>query len=543
MAKRAGSIINRIRSAWSILSGTSDYNAASVRRSGNRGRIGNMRGGTANEVLSSNLGALRLRCRQLDRNHPTARAFIDGKLALVVGTGIDVRPDTGDEGLDRALSDVIQKWAHSAGINGETFYDLQRFAYREEVVAGEGLGRFVFRDKFPRILPLESEWIEDVTTLAAVDPDGSMWVGGVHIDAMGNPTEYRLRNPETTAPGTIATLSAGVVLHNYNRKRAFQARGEPDLAPIIETLQQEEDLIYAELEAAKNTAGHSVFIESEYTGETAADEAGDPVEDIPVGSVVRGMPGEKATMLSHTRPSQQIAPFSQFLRHRMAAAGGVPVRMLDRDVSRANFSSMQADMIDTERILAPVRERFGHQYCGKVYQYMLPYWCMMIGAKAPESKRYRLIPDAVPYVNPRVDIEAAGAAITNNLSTLEREAGKRGEDWREIIKQKNIEAIEVAKGEVERLTEIQKAVNIANAVAPGLNLSWAKIATIQGATSAPGAYLEAADPPASPDEPAKEPPTTTDPDDAERSSRSKGSMRHAEMLDTIRAIQPPAPAS
>jgi hypothetical protein len=87
---------------------------------------------------------------------------------------------------------------------------------------------------------------------------------------------------------------------------------------------------------------------------------------------------------------------------------------------------------------------------------------------------------------------ASTAAIASGLSNKEAEISKRGGDWRQVQAQSSTEAIETARMEVARLVEIQKMVNAANAAAPGLNLNWAQVATLGGAASAPGAYLQAA---------------------------------------------------
>ncbi len=44
---------------------------------------------TANELLTASLPLLRAYCRQLERNHPVARGAIEGRIAEIVGTGID----------------------------------------------------------------------------------------------------------------------------------------------------------------------------------------------------------------------------------------------------------------------------------------------------------------------------------------------------------------------------------------------------------------------------------------------------------------------
>jgi hypothetical protein len=157
----------------------------------------------------------------------------------------------------------------------------------------------------------------------------------------------------------------------------------------------------------------------------------DPARSIAIGNVARMLPGEKVEAFSHTRPSQQIAPFRQMLRGDIAASLRIPQRYLDRDVSRANYSSMRADMLDTERLLKPIREMFGHQTAGRLYKAALPYIALRLGIAIPRSD-YRLIPDGQPYIDPIKDIGGAVAAIAAGLSTHEHEIGMRGGDYRTV---------------------------------------------------------------------------------------------------------------
>jgi hypothetical protein len=89
-------------------------------------------------------------------------------------------------------------------------------------------------------------------------------------------------------------------------------------------------------------------------------------------------------------------------------------------------------MLDNERLLAPVREWFGHQTVGKLYQAVLPYLAIKAGVEVPKRKAYRLVPDGQPYVDPLKDAQAAAMAISFGLSTYEQEIGKRGGDYRQV---------------------------------------------------------------------------------------------------------------
>lgn len=411
---------------------------------------------TANELAMASLNILRNHARHLERNNPTMRAAVDGLVALVVGSGIALEPDTGDEATDDRLRAVWQEYHQCVTVDGRDLYHLQDQGFREVVVAGELIWREVILPErvdagdIPlAILPLEGEWLDDVTAGSIVylpGPDGTVRVGSVTLDRYGRAIKYRIRNPEYNSLWPAEELPAAALIHVFERRRSIQARGEPWAAPIIERLQQDGDLVDTELQAAITASAIGIAITSEVhdpldTGDNndASEPAGyedDPAQSLRLGGVARLFPGEDIKAFSHDRPSQQIAPFRQGIRGDIAAALRCPQRFLDRDVSRANYSSMRADMLDTERILGPVREWYGHATAGRIYRDVLPYLCAKAGV--PFKKRYakyRLVPDGQAYVDPQKDVQAAIMAISAGLSTWEKEAGKRGDDAKKLREQ------------------------------------------------------------------------------------------------------------
>jgi lambda family phage portal protein len=445
---------------------------------------------TSNQLLNGSRAQLRDYCRELERNNPTARAGVEALTALLVGSGIALEPDTGDEALDQQISAEFTRWCESCGVNGESLWHLQGLGVREMVTAGEGLWRLVYDDAAEpgdiplRILPLDAEFLRD----DAAGTDSTLTtVAGLVVDNLGRPRLYLLANPESDKAEEV---KAEAVVHFFEKRRPVQHRGEPWFCPLIETLIQERDLVDAELYAAKQTAALGIAIESEFQPGLDTDEHGDssdPVQNLKIGSAVRMFPGEKVHAFSHTRPSQQIAPFRQMLRGDIAAALRIPQRFLDRDVSRANYSSMRADMIDSERLLGPVREWYGKQTIGAVYERVLPYLAARLGVNVPRAT-YRLLPDGQPYVDPQKDAQAAILAIEGKLTTFEAEIAKRGGDYRQVWAQSEREATERAAAEIAQIQAIQKLAEASGV--PGL--TWQHILTIKGAAVTPGAYLQAA---------------------------------------------------
>lgn len=430
-------------STWNSLgSMIGTYDATDPRNLAMRGTIARP---TSAADLVNTQPVLRNLCRNLERNNTTVRAATEALVANVVGSGIALEPDTGDEVVDAKIRVEWNDFIRDCGINGECLYELQSLGFREVVVAGESLVRVVIdearskRDRIPLcVLPLEPEWLGAIGNTVTGNNEG--FVGGIELDQYARPKTYHLTSPS----GQIEKVPAEKIIHCFERRRALQIRGEPWFAPILTTIHQEKDLITAELEAAKNTAGFAAAITSHGGAPLDLDEKGSNVRNIQLGSVLDLLPGEDVKMLSHTRPSQQIAPFRDMLRGDEAGALRIGKRWLNRDISDANYSSMRADMLDNDRLLGPVREWYGHQYVGKLYKIVLPYLAIRAGVPVPKRDTYRLVPDGQPYVDPLKDAQAAAYNIAFGLSTYEKEIGKRGGDFKQVWTQLAKE-VELAK--------------------------------------------------------------------------------------------------
>lgn len=406
-----------------------------------------LRSQSANELATMSLPQLRALCRKLERDNPTARATVEGLVAQVVGTGIALEPDHGDEAVNARLRVVWNDYLHACDISGRrSIYDLQSQAFREVVIAGEFLWRTpVFTDRAARglvpvvVLPLECEWLAlDPRMPVAPTDDALTTVAGIELDRWGQPLVYHLSNPEFGQVSQTERVQAREIIHDFERRRSLQARGEPWLAPVIERIWQEGDLVDAELRSAINCAAMAMVVTSTSHGALDTSENGDatdPAQDIAIGGVARLFPGEEIKAFSHNRPAQQIADFRRTLRGDIAAACRVDQRWLDKDYGRANYSSLRAAMLDSDRLLAPVREWFGRATIGALYERALPYLCVLAGVKLPKRIAYRLIPDGQPYVDPLKDAQAALLAIAGGLTTHEAAIGARGGDYRQVWQQ------------------------------------------------------------------------------------------------------------
>ncbi len=416
---------------------------------------------SANQSVSYNLSVLVNQCRHVARTTPLGRSVCEGFKADVVGTGISLLPRSGDEALDKILLKGFLEWAEHAGINGESLWELQWQAAGEYVEAGAVLWRILImkerlaEGKYPLvILPLDVEWLSEI----AVGPvaAGCTFVRGIEQDKYGRPQFYHIRNPEFGFGGISDFSSRGEripaseIIHSFERRRALQTHGEPLLAPAIERIYQDGELVTIELKAANNTAAMAVAITSDFHDD-AEDADGNPVTDIPLGATVRLHPGEKAEAIHMERPNQLIAPFRSTIRGDVAASCRVSQYWLDRDSSRANYSSARMDQLLSKRLLNPLKQIAGTALAGRPYEMLIEWIMLRAGKSMPMNPQalhqlmaHEIRPDQPEYVDPLKDAEAAAFAIQNNLTTLEKSLADRGMDMSIVLAQRAKENAQLA---------------------------------------------------------------------------------------------------
>lgn len=484
------------------------------------------RNATADQSLTWNLTNLIAQGRQLYRNNCAFKGAVEGWKCDIVGTGIDVEPDTGDDGLNDRIRVEWQRWAEDCTPDHRSLWELQAQAMGEWCTAGAHIWRKVILpdrvddDRLPLVMcPQEVEWLT-LMPIQKVD-DANNFVRGIEMDKIGRPQKYHLMDYNLLnqmglgnafgGPGEV--VPADQIIHGFEQLRPRQSHGEPLLAVIIEKVWQDGNLVDTELKAGRNTAALACAITQDFPqdyydtrqvidqyGSVSSGQTVSTVDDFTPGTVRRLLPGEKIELLNNPRPAQQIMPFRKGLRGDLAAGSRGSQFYLDRDPSAANYSSMRMDELITERCRKPLQDGpFARTTAVAAYQAVLPYILLKLGIRMPASGAARrrlfdckIMPDRPKYVDPVKDSQAAQFMIDNSLSTREEECSNRGKDARKIRIQRLKEMEQDDEDVLQRIATLQQRVATMNAQYPGLNLSWQQVALLnQGAATSPSAYLKA----------------------------------------------------
>lgn len=487
-------------------------------------------GGTGDMALAPNLTTLMAQGRHLERGTCMGRAVTEAWRADLVGTGIDIYPDTGDDELNNQLREALVEFWECACVDGTPIWEWQALMVGQLPPAGAALTRVVVLPQrvaeglIPlALLPLEIEWLSELPV--AQVPAGNLFVRGIELDALQRPVAYHLRNPMLLNADQGERVPAEQIIHVFEKRRSQQSHGEPVLSPAIERILQDDRLVRTELKASINTAAPSVLIKSDAppiigSGSSTSDAAGEPTFDIPPGSVSLLRPGQSIETVVNNRPSQLIDPFRGTIRGDVAAACRVNRQHLDRDYQRSTFMNSRMSNQDTDRLQASVKSMLCRALAGRVYELAFPWLLLSIGHALPSNPRarrrlmrYIVRPDERPYIDPVKDVKASKEAVDNNFSSRGIELSARGKDFKQVLTEIKTEQRSIDEAAVQRVIELQKQIETANAQNPALKLHWSHILTMVGAATAPGAYLSAANPPSA--QPANEPVDEDEPADQE----------------------------
>jgi len=412
-------------------------------------------GGTANDTIGCDVHLLARQLRYLERNNSTVRALVEGHKADIVGTGISIIPDTGDDRLNQELQAAWGEQRETIGVNGESDVQISRMWVGEVDLTGNILCRYItVADRLDRglipiaAMPIPLEWLskEPVGDVA----DSNSFVAGIEYDRIARPVAYHIANPHG---GDGERVPADQIQHAYEIRQPMQSLGEPRLAPVIERAHQRGELIDVELTAASRANTWSSYLKSDAPIEALDDDKdvdgdGDDayITEFPLGAHANLAPGDDLAIVKSELPNLDVAEFAAAINGDLAAAGQSARVWLDRDGSQYNFANSRFDQIRSNMVTKPFQKWFGREAVGRLYVEAAPYLMAMIGRpwpRDPEAQRrlsrFRVQPDVPPETDERAAAETLATLLENDGITLEEWHGSRGRDWRQVIDQRAAE--------------------------------------------------------------------------------------------------------
>lgn len=474
----ASAAINRLTNDWAITTTSADVEAR-------------------NDVTK-----LRARCRELERDDPYARRYLQLLRNNVLGwqgmrLEMKVKNPAGD--LDSDANTQIEtawlRWGKKKNCcvsRGLTWRALCSLAITSPPRDGGLLIRKVkgFNNEFGFALqPLEIDMLDVYYNVH--NSNGNEIRMGVELNAWREVVAYHLwtRHPGDYHAATSfkrERIPADEILHLYLPDRVMQTIGVPWISSAMLRLNMLNGYEEAELTAARVAACKGGYIEREkpeqYQGDDVDDE-GNQIEEMEPGLVRDLDPGEHFIEHDPKHPNTAYPAYTKQVLRGAAAGMGVAYNSLANDLESVNYSSLRAGSLEDREQWMMIQEWFIEELCDEVFEAWLPFAILSGQVRLPMAKLDKFmaqtwLPRRWPWVDPMKDIQATVMAINNRLQSRTRAVADQGDDLEDVL-----DEIE----EEERLAE-QKGVKL-----PTLN------------SEPPAAVEDDDDPPAKPGKEDEEP--------------------------------------
>lgn len=363
--------------------------------------------------------------RYLSRNEGLCAGINAAFIRYAIGPGLTAlhnRPE---------LLAVWNRWRKAPTIDGQLDHsDVQRIEGRQILEDGEAFQLKVEEEGRPLLQLIESQ---------NFGGDGSetnkpgTFTDGVMVNAFGRPTAYLMNGQE---------VSAGAVIHSFDRIRPNQLRGIPKGAHAINDLFDQKDILKFEKTAQKLTAAIAAVFKTNRKDGLSVRNSGQVDSDGNVArfSQITGVqtialnPNEAFEIPSTQRGGANFLGFLDYLTRRIATGYGLSPEFVWNAIgsggaaTRLILSQASAAFLDFRRII----ERSCTQH-----------WIYAIGA-AIAAGEVEAFPDwmdvswrgpALPSVDAGRDAKMEIEALRAGLTSPQQIADESNEDWRKIYEE------------------------------------------------------------------------------------------------------------
>lgn len=403
---------------------------------------------------------LRAKSRDLVRRNAWAAAGIEAFVANAIGTGIKPQSMVGDAAQREAIQHLWWDWCEVADAAGLTdFYGLQALACRAMLEGGEAIVRLRWRrpeDGLPVALQVQVLEAEHLPLAMNRElPSGNLIRAGIEFDRLGRRVAYHLYRSHPNDGGLTPMSGAGgidtvrvdasEVIHLFRPLRPGQIRGEPWLARALVKLNELDQYDDAELVRKKTAAMFAGFItrlapEDNLMGEGLSDANGVALAGLEPGTLQILEPGED---IKFSAPADVGSSYAEFMRQQfraVAAAMGITYEMLTGDLTRVNYSSIRAGLLEFRRRCEAIQHGvIVHQLCRPIWRAWMDQAVLEgaltlpgYGRRRREYQAAKWIPQGWQWVDPQKEFNAMKLAIRAGLMSRSEAISAYGYDAEDV---------------------------------------------------------------------------------------------------------------
>jgi lambda family phage portal protein len=412
---------------------------------------------SADQELKWNLRAVRARARELVRDNPFAKRFIQLHATNVIGPdGIRLQGNvaklTGEPHTpwNETIETEWARWGRPGNCTADgrwSWREVERLIAKSLPQDGEVLIRLV--KYFPgndyafAIQLLDPDQLDHLYNRQKGPGENEIRMG-VEIDEWSRPVAYHVFSAhpseyEFDRSRERERILAADIIHLYVSHRISQTRGISWFHPVLMSLKLYDGYQEAELVSARVSAASSFYITSDGTSYQAPEDTSNTQEEFTVepGVGKRLAPGEKLESWTPEHPTTAFEAFTKQIMKSVATGLGVTHANLSGDLSEANYSSLRAGFLPERDEWSALQDFFIDHCHQRIYE----AWLSMAilsgrikpGMRDPEGLRVNWEPRGWDWIDPFNDMKANVTAIEYGLTSRTRIIQQTGENPDEIF--------------------------------------------------------------------------------------------------------------
>ena len=418
---------------------------------------------SADSEIRPSLRILRDRCREISRNHPYAKRYLQIMATNVVGdTGVQmqVRKRNDDNSLDTVGNRLVERAFAAWGRPGFCTADRRLSWVQAQRLFIETLARdgevLIKKIKNPRDNPfgftlqfIEADYLDEEYDQRV---DGGEIRMGVEIEkGTGRPVAYHLfeDHPHHDHAYGLHTkrnhirVPADEIIHCFIQERPGQTRGVPPMANVLSKLKMLDGYQEAELVAARTAASKMGFFTSptgdEFVGDDYDQQA--PIMEAEPGTFTQLPAGMSFEAFDPAHPTTAFAEFEKAILRSISSGLGVSYVSLSNNLEGVSYSSIRQGTIEDRDHFKMMQKFMVDHFIDHVYRAWLEMAITNGRINLPMTK-YDLFADQVVYrprgfnwVDPQKEIAANVLALNNGIVSLQDIHSHYGRDTEDVFEQ------------------------------------------------------------------------------------------------------------
>ena len=397
---------------------------------------------------------LRPTARQEVQNGSAAASYVHAAQRNIIGHA-GLKPRSNDSERER-IEELWADWSASCGVDGESFWELERGIVLSLITDGEAFFRYSRdADGRLRILVMDPGRLDEEYNKKV--PGGEVVMGVEKRDGVTVAYHFRIGSTpkfpagsDYTRTGKRQRIPADEVLAVMWRQFPLQTRGIPILAPVLVAIEQLRHYETSEMVASRMATrragyittpeGEAVFGDApddvEDSGDRLEEGERDPVEDsrelwwrqqyaggggVNYGADLTELdPGQGYIPDQFDHPKAGYEPFSKSQQRSIAAGLGLSYHALSGDLSGINFSAGRIGELASRQTWASLRRLITMRFHQPLFRKFVEEMSLRGELRGLPSDLAKVTwaGEQPPSIQPREQARAEEVALLNKTKSL-----------------------------------------------------------------------------------------------------------------------------